>query len=151
DRGDRREQRARVRVPRLAEQALRLALLDDLAEVHHRDAVGEVADHAEVVGDEEVGEAELALEVAQEVQDLRLDRDVERRGRLVADEHARADGERARDADALALPARELVRIAPDLPGIEAHELEELAHAPRALRIVRADAEDLHALRHRVA
>src|SRR5262249_55455724 len=82
---------------------------------------------------------------------LRLDRHVERRGCLVADEHARTDGERARDADALALPARELVRIAPDLLGVEAHELEELAHAPRALGLVRADAEDLHALGHRAA
>ena len=34
--------------------------LHDLAEVHHRDAVGDVADDGQVVGDEEVGEAELA-------------------------------------------------------------------------------------------
>ena len=33
--------------------------LDDLAEVHHGDAVGDVADDREVVGDEEVREAEL--------------------------------------------------------------------------------------------
>jgi hypothetical protein len=64
------------------------------------------------VRDEEVGEAELALQIAHQVQDLRLHRDVERRGRLVADEELGLERERARDRDALALPARELVRIA---------------------------------------
>ena len=48
----------------------------------------------------------------QQVDDLALDRDVERGDRLVADDEARLERERARDADALALPARELVRIA---------------------------------------
>ena len=38
--------------------------LDDPAEVHHRDAVGEVADDREVVGDEQVREAEPRLQVA---------------------------------------------------------------------------------------
>jgi hypothetical protein len=36
-----------------------------------------VADHGEVVRDEEVGEVELLLEVLQQVDDLRLDGDVE--------------------------------------------------------------------------
>ena len=42
-----------------------VALLDDLALVHHRDPVRDVADDADVVGDEEVGEAELVLEVVE--------------------------------------------------------------------------------------
>src|SRR5262249_2748424 len=57
-------------------------------------------------------------------------RDVERRHRLVGDDHLGLAGQRPGDADALALAARELVRIArlelrrqPDL-------LEELPHAP---------------------
>ena len=54
----------------------------------------------------------LLLQVAQQVDDLRLDRHVERRDRLVGDDELRVDGERARDADALALAARELVRVA---------------------------------------
>ena len=42
-----------------------------------RDAVGDVADDREVVSDEKIGNAEPFLEVAEQVQDLRLDRDVE--------------------------------------------------------------------------
>ena len=45
--------------------------------------------HREVVGDEQVGEAELLLQVFEQVDDLRLDRDVERRDRLVADDQLR--------------------------------------------------------------
>ena len=37
--------------------------LGDAAQVHHRDAVADVLDHAQVVGDEEVGQAQLALEL----------------------------------------------------------------------------------------
>ena len=66
----------------------------------------------EVVRDEEVGEPEPLLQVAQQVQDLRAHRDVERRDRLVADDSDGIGRERARDRDPLALPARELERPA---------------------------------------
>jgi len=69
-----------------------------------------VADDVQVVRDEDVGEAEVALQVLEQVQDLRLNRDVECRDRLVADDQLRVDRERARDTDPLALAARELVR-----------------------------------------
>jgi hypothetical protein len=58
-------------------------------------AVGDVADDVEVVRDEDVGEVEVALEVLQQVEDLRLHGDVERRDRLVADDQLRVDHERA--------------------------------------------------------
>src|ERR1041384_1083570 len=51
---------------------------------------------------EDVGEAERAAPVGEQVQHLRLHRDVERRDRLVADQQLGAERERARDADALA-------------------------------------------------
>ena len=53
-----------------------------------------------------------ALQVEQQVQHLRLHGDVERRDRLVGDDELRLEGERAGDADALALAAGEFVRIA---------------------------------------
>ena len=93
-----------------AKKAAARRALDDLAEVHHRDVVADVLHHRHVVRDEEIGQAELALQPRQQVQDLRADRDVERRHRLVADHQLGVGGQRARDVDALALPARELVR-----------------------------------------
>ena len=81
------------------------------------------------MGDEEIGEAELALQVAQQVDDLRADRDVERADRLVEDEEARAQGEGARDVDALALATAELVRIARQGGWVEADRVEQFAEA----------------------
>ena len=57
-------------------------------------------------------EVELAAQPLEQADDLGLDADVERRHRLVEHEQVGADGERPGDADALALPAGELVRVA---------------------------------------
>ena len=61
---------------------------------------------------------ELAAQVEQQPHDLRLDRDIERTDGLVANEDFRPQHERARDADALALAARELVRVAIELAAV---------------------------------
>ena len=84
--------------------------LDDLAEIHDRDAVGDVANDREVVRDEDVRQPEVALQRLEQVDDLRADRDVERRDRLVENDQLRTERQRAGDADALALAAGELVR-----------------------------------------
>ena len=79
------------------EQLLVVRELDDVAEIHHRDAVGDVADDGEVVGDEEVGQPELVLEFAHRVQHLGLDRDVERARGFVTDDEVRVDGQGPRE------------------------------------------------------
>jgi hypothetical protein len=87
-------------------------LLDDLARIHHADDVGDAADDAEVMGDEQHAHAEPRPDLGEQRQDLRLHRDVERGGRLVRDQKIRLVGERHRDHDALALAAGQLMRIA---------------------------------------
>ena len=98
---------------------------DDAAEIHDHHAVADVAHDREVVADEEQGEREVAAQLHEEVEDLGLDRDVECRDALVADQEVGLDGERAGDADALALTAGELVREAVGHAGLEAHGLEQ--------------------------
>src|SRR5258706_3108342 len=126
---DRGEKRLRIRVPRPREELALVGELDDLAEIHHGDARCDVLHDREVVGDEEVGHAEALLQILQEVYYLSLDGNVERGDRLVADDHARLDRDRARDADTLPLPARELVRVALRVLRCEAHECEDLRDA----------------------
>jgi hypothetical protein len=100
-----------------------------------------VADDAEVVADEEVGEAELGLQVLEQVDDLRLDRDVEGRDGLVADDELGPQGQGPGDADALALAAGELVREALGAPrGARPTTSQELG-APSS-RLARVDAVD---------
>ena len=66
--------------------------------------------------------------VLQHVEDLRLHGDVQRGGRLVADQQVGIVGDRDRDHDALALAAGQLVREGPR-PALglgDADELEQL-------------------------
>src|SRR5262249_52278906 len=86
-------------------------LLDDPAEVHHRDALRDVTDEPQVVRDEQDGEPQPLPKLTEKVDDLRLDRRVERGDRLVGNDELRAAGDRTGDADALALPSGELVRV----------------------------------------
>ena len=78
---------------------------------HDRDAVGNLGDHAHVMGDEQHRGAVIALQVADQGEDLLLRGDVERRGRLVRDQQFWLEHQRHRDHDALALPARQPVRV----------------------------------------
>ncbi len=110
--------------------------LDDLAEVHDRHPVADVLDHRQVVGDEQVGQPEPRPQVGQQVEDLGLDRHVERGDRLVADDELGLDRERAGDADALALAAGELVRIALDVVRVEPDQPEQVGD-PLGLRRAR--------------
>src|SRR5205809_4388138 len=86
--------------------------LRDRAEIHDGNAVRHVLDDRQIVADEEQREAELPLQILQQVDDLRLDGDVERRDRLVADDQFGFRGKRPGDADTLALAAREFMRSA---------------------------------------
>ena len=63
--------------------------LTEVAQVHDHDTVAEVLDHAQVVGDEEVGQTLLIPELVQELEDLCLHRYVQRRYRFIADAEVR--------------------------------------------------------------
>ncbi len=89
----------------------RRALLDHLAMLKHDHAVGDIGDDAEIMGDEHHRHVAATLQVADQFQDLRLRRDVERRGRLVGDQHGRFERQRHGDHRALTLAAGQLMRI----------------------------------------
>ena len=98
--------------------------LDDFAQVHHRDAVGDVLDHGEVVGDEDERQVHFALQVEQQVDDLGLDGDVQGGHRLVADNELGLECDGPGDADALALAAGEFVGEAIRGGGVQAYPFE---------------------------
>ena len=105
------DQRARVVVARMLEDARRGPRVHDLAPGHHADAVAGLPHDAQVVGDQQQRHAEARLQILEEPEDLSLDGDVERRGRLVGDQQVRLVGQRHRDHHALPLAPRELVGI----------------------------------------
>ena len=71
--------------------------------MHHQDVVADLLDDREVVGDEEQRDPEVAPDLLEQLEHLRLDRDVERGDRLVEDQHGGIGGERTGDGDALSL------------------------------------------------
>ncbi|MNV35668.1 hypothetical protein D3C71_1271200 [compost metagenome] len=92
-------------------------------EVHHHHVIGNVLHHRQVVGDEHVGGVELLLQVHEQVQHLCLNRYVQRRGRLIRDQHFRLEHHCSGQGDPLALTAGEHVRITLVVLGTQAHLL----------------------------
>ena len=106
------DERLRVGMLRRLHHVAAGAHLDHPAEVHHGNPLAKVGDHADVVGDQNEGLPRLLLERLHQVEDLRLDRHVERGDRLVGNDQLRVERECARDPDSLPLPAAQLVREA---------------------------------------
>src|SRR6266508_122106 len=102
------EERLGVGVVRRVEDGLRVAQLHQPPEVEDCDAVRDIADDAEVVGDEEIGHALLGLELCEQVEDRRLDGDVEGGGGLVAEHDLRVPCEGAGERHPLREAAGEL-------------------------------------------
>ncbi len=129
---DRTEQRLRVGVAHRAEELLARRLLDDATGIHDVDSLGATGDNAHVVGDQQRRHSEALLEVVEHLQDLRLDRHVQRRGGLVGEQHLRLAGQRDRDHDALTQATGELVRVVAE-PLSGAGQTNQLQHLERAI------------------
>lgn len=138
----------------VVEVRVHLADLDDPAQVHDRDPVGDVPHDREVVGDEEVAQPQLGAQLLEEVDDASLDDgDVEGGGRLVEDEELRLERESPGDADGRPLPAGKVLRVAVGVRRLEPDEGHELAHSvlggrlPDAVGLERLgdEVEDRHA------
>ena len=77
------------------------------------------------MGDKEIGQVELRLQILQQVQDLSLDGHVQRGHRLVADDELGLQGQRPGDAHPMAAAAVQLVGIGVEQPGGEAHHVHQ--------------------------
>ena len=135
--GDRAEQAARIGMPGLVEQFVERCLLDLAPGIHHHHPVGVLRDDAHVVRDQDHRGAEGLLQLAHQLEDLRLDRHVERGGRLVGDQHLRVARQRHRDHHPLAHAAGQLMRIGVGAPlrlgdRDAAQHLDRVVHRRRA-------------------
>ena len=80
--------------------------------VHHEYMIAYVFNHRQIMRDEQIGQSKLLLKVLKQVDDLSLNTHVQRAHRLIANDEARLDSKRPRNADALALSARKFVGVA---------------------------------------
>ena len=95
-------------------------MLNDDPVFHDRDLLANVRGNPQVVSDEQHRQVESGAQLVEQIQHLLLHGDVERGDRLIGNDQLRLHRERAGDADALALAARELVRVAVRGLGVEA-------------------------------
>ena len=107
--------------------------LHDPAPVHHSNPVAQVRYQVEIVGNEQVGQRQLLFEVQQQVDDLRLDRDIQVGHRLVEHQELRIHGQGPGHHDALLLAAGELVGESGAVRRSDAHRLQDLPNAFHAL------------------
>ena len=114
---------------RRAVQGAFLGNLDNLAQVHHRDAVADVLHHRQVVRDKKIAQLQVALQVLQQVDGLCLHRYIQRGYGFVADDKPRLGRNRPRNPQALSLSAGKLVRIKLRLGRRQADRLEQFPSA----------------------
>ena len=130
---DRRHQRLGVGVPRVTPHHVGRADLDDPAQVHDRDPVRDLADHGQVVGNQDEPEVGVVDQFAEQVGDLRLGRGVQGADRLVGDQAGRLGHQRPGDGDPLPLAAAELVRITGRRGGRKPDAFQQLGSLPQAV------------------
>src|SRR5215470_10433832 len=84
--------------------------------------------------DEDVGESEPELQVAQQIEDLRADGNVESGNRFVTDDQPWLDRQRARNGDALTLATGEFVGIAAGKARFESNQIQQFLDSRPAAR-----------------
>ena len=135
------EQGARVRVSRGCIELGHRCNFDDPPQVHDGHPIAHVANHAKVVADEDGGQAQVAPQVHKQVQNLCLDRDIQRGHRLVQHQQVGLHGQGTGDGHTLPLAARELVREAPAQVRVQPHTLQHAGHVgvglPRLYQLMR--------------
>ena len=134
-RGHGADQHPGVVVLRALQHVVLAAHLHQVTQAQHGHAVRQLGHHAEVVRDEQHPGAVPALQLQHQLEHLLLRGDVQRGGGLVGDQQHRLEHQRHRDHDALALPARQLVRVAGHhAVGVgQQHLLDDGAHLGAAL------------------
>src|SRR5919197_1414626 len=87
----------------------RAANLDEFAQVHDANPITHMLDSGQVVADQEIGDTDLSLQIFEEIENLRTDRDIEGGHRLVEDHQRWLQRQSPRNPDTLALTTAKLV------------------------------------------
>ena len=116
------------------EQGPGIGDLHDLANIHHRDPVTDMLDHSQIMRDEKQRKVELFLQIDEQIDDLRLNRDVKCRDRFISNNQGRIECQCAGDAKSLTLPARELMGVPIHSVGFKPYLFKQSNHPLLDLR-----------------
>ena len=115
----------------------------DAPPIEHHDPISHLHGLVLVVGDEDAGDVHLVVHAAQPATQLLAHLGVQRPEGFIQQQHAGLDRQGAGQCDALALPARELRRVAIGQP-VQLHEREQRVHATLDLGLIGSAAARHH-------
>ena len=128
-----RQQRLRIRMQRIAVNHLGRGVLDNAAQIHHGQVIADVFDHGQIVGDEQVCQMQFVLKVLQEIDDLRLNGNIQGTDRFVTHNEFRRQGQSSGNTDPLPLTTGKFVRITTGSRGGQAHTIQKRSHTVTTL------------------
>src|SRR5262245_42153528 len=132
--GNRRKQGLRIGMLWTGKERTLVGQLDDAAQVHDGDTVGNMLHDRQILGNKDVGQAEIPLQIGTQIDALRLYGDDQGRYWLVAHDHIRFQSQGAPNHQALALSTRELMGETHHLVGPQSHLFKKLANPSPDLR-----------------
>ena len=94
---------------------------------HDRNPITHLPDYRQVMADKQHRQAEFVLQIFQQVQNLCLYRNIQRRSRLVTDQQPRPAGERSRDRNSLSLTTGKFMWILESGSTAEPDMVEQVA------------------------
>ncbi len=114
---------ARIEINRIA-----IRHLHHPPEIQHHHPVGNLPHDRKIMADENQRHAKIFLQFNQQIHNLRLNGNIERTHRLIADHQLGPHNHRPRNADTLVLPAGKFMRIAVDPARLQPHPRHHFAH-----------------------
>ena len=134
---DRVEQADRIRMDMMTEKLIPRGIFHDLPHIHDHNFVADMTHDTQVVCDEHVSDFALLLQIHQQVENLRLDRNVKCRNRLVTDDELRVKNKCAGKADTLSPSAVKLMGVSVEISLWQAAKLHCFGYLCHALVLVR--------------
>ena len=105
-------------------QLVAVCQLYHLTEVHNADTVGDMFYDGEVMGDEQISQSHLLLQLLEHIHHLCPDRYIQCGDRLIADDELRVHCQCSRNADTLTLSTGEFMRISVRMLGVQSYSLQ---------------------------
>ena len=99
-----------------------------VTQVHNANALGDMLDSRHAVGDEQIADAVLILQILHQVQDLSLNGNVQSGNGLITDDDLGVQSQGPGDHDTLTLTAGELVGILVHILGVQSDFLQDLGN-----------------------
>src|SRR5665648_61338 len=96
---------------RIGKNILFVPVFDEVPEIHDADGVRNMLDNRKVMGDEQICQIKFLLKIHEQVDDLGLNRYIERRNRFITYHKLRVEREGTRNTDSLPLSSGELMGI----------------------------------------